>query len=168
MQPEKRTKSNVGVGIGLILQVLGFTFAGQEDTTAILGIVLLVVSVPVFVWGCMYYAEGKGHSKWVGLVALASLVGLIVLILLPDQDRQGPVGGLQTRKLAGVISLLAGFVLVVLGLWLDRLGVEDVRLERLMFPWPAISMVVGACLTIGSLVLMLGHGDQHPPEGDES
>ncbi|NIV69734.1 MAG: hypothetical protein GWN41_06290 [Phycisphaerae bacterium] len=35
----------------------------------------------------MNYAEGKGHSKWVGLVGLAGLIGLIVLAVLPDQAR---------------------------------------------------------------------------------
>ena len=36
----------------------------------------------------MNYAEGKGHSKWVGLVGLAGIIGLIVLIVLPDQHKE--------------------------------------------------------------------------------
>jgi len=36
----------------------------------------------------MNYAEGKGHSKWVGLVGLTGCIGLIVLIVLPDQHKE--------------------------------------------------------------------------------
>ena len=35
----------------------------------------------------MNYAEGKGHSKWLGLLGLLSRLGLIVLILLPDHHK---------------------------------------------------------------------------------
>ena len=108
MQPEKRTKTNVGVGIGLILQMLGVTFAGKEDTTAIFGIVLLVASVPIFVWGCMNYAEGKGHSKSIGLVGLAGLIGLIVLVLLPDQAAQSTEHPRLGRQPQGGQRLPAG------------------------------------------------------------
>ena len=167
MQPEKRTKTNVGVGIGLILQMLGFTFARKEDTTAILGIVLLVASVPIFVWGCMNYAEGKGHSKSFGLVGLTGLIGLIVLVLLPDRSSHGSVARSQKRKIAGLFSLITGFALLVLGLWLNHLG-DDIRLEQMLGLWPGVCMVLGICLTIASLVLMLRQGDQQPREGEKS
>jgi uncharacterized membrane protein len=90
MLPEKRTKTNVGVGMGVLLQLSGFFFLQPAHRAAILGLVLILVSIPVFVRGCMNYAEGKGHSRRVGLVALAGIIGLIVLILLPDQERNGP------------------------------------------------------------------------------
>ena len=49
---------------------------------------LILASVPVFTWGCLSYAEGKGHSKWVGLVGVAGIIGLIVLKVLPDQHEE--------------------------------------------------------------------------------
>jgi uncharacterized membrane protein len=88
MLPEKKTKTNIGVGIGIILQLAGFALSGGGETTAVVGLLLILISLPVFIWGCMNYAEGKGHSKWVGLVGLAGCIGLIVLIVLPDQHKE--------------------------------------------------------------------------------
>lgn len=85
MLPEKETNTNIGVGIGIVLQLTGFFLV---EATAILGLLLILISIPVFIWGCMNYAEGKGHSKWVGLVGLASWIGLIVLFVLPDEHKQ--------------------------------------------------------------------------------
>lgn len=157
MLPEKRMNTNIGVGIGFLLQLAGFLLLQTGGTTGILGLVLLLISWPVFIWGCMNYAEGKGHSKWVGLVGFGGIIGLIILILLPDQDRHGSVARLQPRKVAGLISMAVGFGVAGLGLWLDHIGLEDVRLERLLHPWPAVCMVLGGCLVVGSLVLMVAN-----------
>lgn len=157
MLPEKQTKTNIGVGMGVFLQLAGLYLylIKAGNTAAILGIVLIVASIPVFVWGCMNYAEGKGHSKWVGLVGSTGLPGLLVLILLPDRDRHGPLARLQRRKLVGLAILVVGFALSLLGVWLNHVA-DNVRLERLLGPWIVVSIVLGICLTIGSLVLMVG------------
>ena len=105
MLPEKRTNTNVGVGMGFLLQLAGLFLAQTGDMAAILALVLILISIPVFIWGCMNYAEGKGHSKWVGLVGLAGIIGLIVLIVLPDQDLHGP-GARAPLGATGVSSLL--------------------------------------------------------------
>jgi hypothetical protein len=36
----------------------------------------------------MNYAEGKGSSKWMGLLGLLSIIGLLGLVLLPDRQKQ--------------------------------------------------------------------------------
>lgn len=151
--PEKQTKTNLGVGMGVFLQLAGVFFFQPTQRAAIFGLVLILVSIPVFIWGCMNYAAGKGHSSWVGLAGLAGIIGLIVLVLLPDRDRQGSVPRLQLRKFVGSISLVAGFGIVVLGLWLRYLG-DDVRLERLLQPWPEVCMLLGGCVIVGSLVFV--------------
>jgi len=87
MLPEKKTNTNLGVGIGTILQLAGFALSKAAES-GVVGLLLILVSLPVFIWGCMNYAEGKGHSKWVGLVGLAGCIGLIVLIILPDQHKE--------------------------------------------------------------------------------
>ena len=88
MLPDKKTNTNIGVGIGTILQLVGFVSSRNGETGAIVGSLLIIISIPVFIWGCMNYAEGKGHSKWVGLVGVAGIIGLIVLIVLPDQHKE--------------------------------------------------------------------------------
>jgi len=88
MLSEKKTNTNMGVGIGIILQLAGFALSKAGETGAVIGLLLILISLPVFTWGCMNYAEGKGHSKWVGLVGLAGCIGLIVLIVLPDLHKE--------------------------------------------------------------------------------
>jgi hypothetical protein len=85
MPPQQRTKTNIGVGIGFVLQLAGFFLFGAGDSRALIGLLLILVSVPVVIWGCMNYAEGKGHSKWVGLVGVVGIIGLIILMVLPEQ-----------------------------------------------------------------------------------
>lgn len=61
------------------------------------------------------------------------------------------------REMCGVIAwvaMMAGFALVFLGLWLNKLG-EDVRLERLLYPWPIVAMVLGVCVVLGSVGFMV-------------
>ena len=87
MLPEKKTKTNIGVGLGIILQLVGRMLAAQNESLAFVGLALTLVGLVFFVWGCMNYAEGKGHSKWLGLLGLLSCIGLIVLIFLPDRNK---------------------------------------------------------------------------------
>ena len=88
MLPEKKTKTNIGVGIGIILQLAGFALSSVGETGAVVGLLFILIGLPVLMWGCMNYAEGKGHSKWVGLVGLAGCIGIIILIVLPDQHKE--------------------------------------------------------------------------------
>lgn len=162
MLPEKKTRTNIGVGIGVLLQLVGLFLAQSMVTYSILGIILILMSIPVLIWGCMNYAEGKGHSKWVGLVALAGVIGLVVMVILPTRDRDGSVHRLQLRKLVGLISLVLGFVLVVLGRWLDDLAYagDAGRLVRLLHPWWGVCIFLGVCLVVASLVFILGNGSR--------
>ena len=154
MLPEKRTKTNVGVGVGALLQLSGLFLARIGGATALVGLILILASLPVFIWGCMNYAEGKGHSTWVGLVGLAGIIGLIVLILLPDQQQDGSIARFQLLKLVGLMSMVAGFGLAMVGVWLDQpLAVSD-RLD----PLPAVCIVLGAFLVLGSVLLMVLNG----------
>ncbi len=78
-----RNRTNVGVGIGFALQLAGLVHlqAGpHRHTTAF---ILLLAGLPLIVWGCLNYAEGKGYPKWVGLLGAAGLFGLMVLVALP-------------------------------------------------------------------------------------
>ena len=159
MLPEKQTKTNVGVGMGVFLQLAGFFFFQPAHRAAILGLVLIVLSIPVFIWGYMNYAEGKGHSKWVGLVGVTGILGLIVLVVLPDRDRQGSVARLQLRKVVGLVCLTVGFGLVVFGRWLSTVW-REVQFDRLLDPWRGASTLLGAMLVVVSLVLLLRNGSR--------
>jgi hypothetical protein len=84
MLPENKTNTNIGVGLGLILQLVGRWVFGRS----VVGLVLIIVGAILFIWGCMNYAVGKGHSKWLGLLGLLSCIGLIILVILPDHHKE--------------------------------------------------------------------------------
>lgn len=95
MLAEKVRNTNIGVGIGIVLEIIGYVVRTHSPGLVALGLVIGLVGTVIFIWGCMNYAEGKGYSPWLGLIGLLSCVGLIVLLLLPDKYKMGgpPAGG---------------------------------------------------------------------------
>lgn len=88
MLAEYKTKTNVGVGFGLLGQVLGKVLMDSTSQgLVLLGSVVAIVAAIVFIWGCAQYAKAKGHSGWFGLLGLLWLIGLIVLFFLPDKHK---------------------------------------------------------------------------------
>ena len=86
MLAEYKTKTNIGIGLGILLQLLG-RFVTRNEATALIGLMLAIVGLVFFIWGCMNYAAGKGHSKWLGLLGLLSCIGLLILVFLPDRHK---------------------------------------------------------------------------------
>jgi hypothetical protein len=85
MLAEYRTKTNIGVGLGILLQLAGRLVARNE--ASVFGHILTLVGFVLFIWGCTNYAAGKGHSKFLGLLGILSCIGLIILVLLPDRHK---------------------------------------------------------------------------------
>lgn len=84
MLAEYKKKTNIGVGVGLLFQVIGRVL--MTDGSPIGGLIAFVGLV-AFIWGCFSYAQGKGQSKWLGLLGLLSLLGLIILFFIPDKHK---------------------------------------------------------------------------------
>lgn len=89
MLQDKKKKTITGIGIGIILQLLKSILVRQGVIPPEWGVVIWAAGVVFFVWGCMNYAEGKGSSRWFGLLGLLSLIGLLGLFLLPDRHKDG-------------------------------------------------------------------------------
>lgn len=84
MRSEYKTKTNIGVGIGILFQVAGRVLISVDSELAPLAMIFILLGAIFFIWGCMNYAKGKGHSKWMGLLGFLSCLGLLILIALPD------------------------------------------------------------------------------------
>jgi len=87
MLAEYKSKTNIGIAIGLILEIVGNVIRMQMPNLALVGAIIALVGAVFFIWGCMNYAVGKGYSKFLGLLGLLSCIGLIVLVLLPDKNK---------------------------------------------------------------------------------
>jgi len=52
MLPEKQKGTKIGMGTGVLLQVIGFILS-KEEATSLFGLLLLLVSMVPFISGCM-------------------------------------------------------------------------------------------------------------------
>ena len=82
MLPEYRSKANLWIGIGLLLQ-FGSLLVVPEPLNA-LGILAGLVMILI---GCGNYASAKGYSGLLGILGLGSILGLVILICLPDKNK---------------------------------------------------------------------------------
>lgn len=81
MLQEYKTKTNLFILLGIIIQVVG-VIVGQD-----IGLFIRRGGSVLFIIGCCYYAKGKGyHGAW-GLLGLLSLLGLIVLVCMRDKHK---------------------------------------------------------------------------------
>lgn len=86
MKPEYRKNTKAGLITGIVLQ-----FAGRQlisSGSEVPGMVLALLGAVLFIWGCMSFAQGKGYSKWFGLLGMLSCLGLLILELMEDRHPQ--------------------------------------------------------------------------------
>jgi drug/metabolite transporter (DMT)-like permease len=88
MLKEFKRRTNIGVGFGWIIMLIGSVQArSQSSAASVLGLCLLLVGAVLFVWGCVQYAKGKGQSGYWGALGLLWLLGLVALFFLPDRHK---------------------------------------------------------------------------------
>ena len=88
MLNEYKRTTNIGIGIGFVLVLIGRALArSQLDTGTVIGWVLCLIGLGFFVWGSGQYAKGKGHSAYWGALGLLYILGFVVLYFLPDRHK---------------------------------------------------------------------------------
>jgi hypothetical protein len=83
MLPAEKRKTNIGVGTGILLQILS-----TRVLEGPLGLLVLLVGLALFAWGCMSYMRGKGHHPAWGILGVFSLIGLVILFFFPDRHKE--------------------------------------------------------------------------------
>ena len=66
-----KKNTNIGVGIGVLLQIIGRVML--ENGMEAIGPIVVLFGLGRFHWGCAQYAEGKGYSPWFGTLGLLSI-----------------------------------------------------------------------------------------------
>lgn len=90
MLAEYKTKTNIGIGVGLIIQFIGRAIISGMPDNSFIGLLLVLVGFIMFIWGCGCYAMAKGYSQFLGILGILSCLGLIILVILPDKHKNPP------------------------------------------------------------------------------
>jgi hypothetical protein len=92
MLHEYKRTTNIGIGVGFVLVVVGryLILTGPQDAAGVLGLVVSVAGLGFFVWGSSQYAKGKGHSPYWGVLGLLYILGFVILFFLPDRHKGAP------------------------------------------------------------------------------
>jgi uncharacterized membrane protein HdeD (DUF308 family) len=69
---------------GIILQLVGLYAAMMMGSSW--GAAFIAVGICLFIAGLAYYAKAKARSPWWCLLGLLSLLGMIILSLIPDRS----------------------------------------------------------------------------------
>ena len=85
MLTEKKRNTYIGVGNGILCKLIGYVILTHVPGFATVGVVLALVGMGLFIWGCINLCQDKGYPGVLGLLGLLSFLGLLILILLPDK-----------------------------------------------------------------------------------
>lgn len=83
---EKKSRLPLWVGfLGAVVgRIMMMATAGTNQLLSILGTIIMFVCIILFIWGCSLYAKAKGQHPLLGLLGLFSIIGILVLAMLPD------------------------------------------------------------------------------------
>ena len=83
MISSEKMSSNIGIAVSIAILVSTSLIPMDRDVaSAIRGLGAIF-----FLFACASYARAKGYSGGLGLIALLPIIGLIILVLLPDKNK---------------------------------------------------------------------------------
>jgi hypothetical protein len=85
MIPSYKNKSNLFILLYFASLISWAVFSAKGMTS--LSSFSFLLSTPLLITGCYFYGKGKGYNWFVCLLGLFSLLGLIVLVALPDKQK---------------------------------------------------------------------------------
>ena len=88
MLRSNKTSTILDFVCGVLLQIAGGVLVELSGYATIPGLIFLMLGAGFLILGCTGYAVGKGYSKWIGLLGSGSLLGLIILALLPEHAKK--------------------------------------------------------------------------------
>jgi len=85
---KKKALTGLGLWLPLFAVGLGLICFNRGTPLAVGGLVMMLVALPLYLWGCAELAHAKGYSTAIVLTfILGGLFPLVVLLALPDKNR---------------------------------------------------------------------------------
>ena len=87
MLKEYEQNAYVGIGAGWFCGHFGAAIVsdGGDMFEVIVGTAFMLLGFGIFVWGVINGCVGKGYSRWYGLLSILNIIGVAILIMLPDK-----------------------------------------------------------------------------------
>ncbi len=88
-----KRKAGIGIGVGLTIE-LGLELVAHalpsplNPIALLIWIILGLLSALLLIWGCTNYAAAKRLPHWLGYLGFFSIVGPLVLWILPDRSER--------------------------------------------------------------------------------
>jgi hypothetical protein len=84
---EHEQNAYVGIGTGWFCGHFGAAIVsdGGDIIEMIIGAAFMLLGFGIFAWGFVSGCVGKGYSRWLGLLSLLNIIGVAILIALPDK-----------------------------------------------------------------------------------
>lgn len=82
-----KNKANLWLIIGFIVEIVGNVIKGLNPSMIMFGWLIFWLGAGLFIFGCVNYVKAKGYNGAFGFLGLASLLGLIILALMPDKNK---------------------------------------------------------------------------------
>ena len=88
MKTRHKRKAVIGIPLGLVLLGAGLFLSYRELVPIPVRLIMAVVGVGIYIWGCLAFAKAKGYSTAIVLtVVLGVLFPVVVLFALPDKNK---------------------------------------------------------------------------------
>jgi general secretion pathway protein G len=106
MKQEYVNKSTLGIFSGIVFPTLYYWMFFFMPTMAMswIGQTACILGYLAFIWGTAMFAEGKGYSRWWGILGLGYVFGLLILMFFPDRFKQSRTW--RNWLMAGTIVIL--------------------------------------------------------------
>jgi hypothetical protein len=87
---QKSANIKVLIALAMMLLPIAVIAFDPDGAIAMVAVVLRLLGLVPWFWGLADYSQSKGYSSLMCLLGLCSLIGLIILVLLPDKYVIGP------------------------------------------------------------------------------
>lgn len=83
-----RKHALIGILSGFVLVGIGQYARYEKGHIQVLAIPGMLIGATLFLWGSISLARGKGYTWRLGMLGLLGLIGVIILALMPDENKR--------------------------------------------------------------------------------
>ena len=84
---EYKKVANLWLIVGFVIWFASNAIRQYYPSIIIMGWILFFIGYSMFIFGCINYVKAKGYHWAIGFLGMLNLIGLIILVLLPDKNK---------------------------------------------------------------------------------